>query len=468
MYSKKDTVTLMLSEFFDRFNFYGIQSILVLYLIHIIVLSKHSSLTIYGAYSSLGFILPVVGGYIVDKFQLKRHRFVVLGIIFIIGGDLILLFYPQQLLLWGLSLIIVGISFFKSNNVALFGTLYKHIPNKRDAAFAYYYAAMNAGAITGPLVYGSLSLVIGWQYGFSTSILGFSFSLLLYILRAKFLAEGSSVQIKQKTSVAYKLCAVFMSLFTGVYLCLNSDKFLFFIIVASLVVVIGFLVVTAKQLKPEERNKLLLLTVAITYSIFFYASSIQVSSSLMLYLNSGVNTRIFGFTIPEAYFMSISSLFIILLTPLAAKIWPQHGDTDSTTLVKRVNLSIYLAALSFVLIAISALLPKAIINWQVLCILVGLILLGVGELAVAPIITSAVTYLAPEGKHGVFMGVVYLSVGYSAYVASLVADVISYHHSFIDHYNMYFQNFLLVAIVTLVIAVSMTVMKKRLVKLCPN
>lgn len=177
----KNSLTLILGEFFDRLNFYGIQSVLLLYLIQVFLFSQNNAITIYGVYSSLGFISPIIGGYFADKF-LSRHRFILLGIIFILIGDYFLLFSTQTMLLFGLGAILTGIGFFKSNNAVLFGTLYDQTPAEKDAAFTFYYAAMNAGAIAGPFIYGTLEIAAGWKFGFTASIVGFSISLVFYFV----------------------------------------------------------------------------------------------------------------------------------------------------------------------------------------------------------------------------------------------------------------------------------------------
>lgn len=223
-----------------------------------------------------------------------------------------------------------------------------------------------------------------------------------------------------------------------------------------------------KPLEKTAKKKVSLLVISMCFGLFFYAVSLQVSSSLLLYINADVNTAVFGFTIPPEYFMSIYPLFILMSAPFLAKIWSTQAKTNAHTLIQRVNLSLYLAALSFLLIAISTLFTKDAINWQLILILVGLFVLGLGELAIGPIVTSAVTYLSPAHRHGIFMGLWYLLIGYSAYISSLMAKMISLPSNPSIHHGIYFQSFLWVAGITLVIAASMTLLKRPLNKLCPD
>lgn len=462
------SIILLIGEFLDRLNFYGIQSVLILYLIHIMLLSNHNTLAIYAAYSSLGFILPIVGGYIVDKFLLNRYKFILFGIIFIIFGNIILLLYSNQILLFGLSLVIIGIGIVKSNNIALFGTLYEKSPEKRSSAFAYYYAVMNAGAIAGPIFYGSVTIVLGWKHGFIISIAGFSISLFLYIIMFRSFPTNNRIIQNRNRLTLYKIALWGTSIFGCVYLSLNYYSFLLALLLGSIIAVAWLFFNTVKPLAQSEKNKVILLIISMCYGIFFYASSLQISSSLLMYINSNVNTTILNFTIPPEYFMSVSSIFIIILTPISSKLWTKYL-TQESSLIGRVNLSIYLAALSFILVAFSSLCTtKYNINWKLILIIAGLIALSVGELSIGPVVISAVTYLAPANRIGIFMGVWYLFIGYSAYISSLIAEFANINQNFIKYGNAYFQNFLLVALATLLVAISMTLMKRYLKSLCLN
>ncbi|MCC2625339.1 MAG: dtpB [Burkholderiales bacterium] len=464
----KNNYMLILGEFFDRLNFYGIQSILILYMINIKLSSEHNSIALYGAYSSMGFILPIFGGYLVDKFSLSRYNVILAGIFSIYCGSLLLLLYPSEMFLFGLCFILIGISLFKANNAVLFGSLFNDRPEKRDIAFTYYYMAMSLGAVAGPLIYGNVNIIYGWKYGFSTSLVGFTMCFSLYFLRAKYFRNIQTHANNASKLTLYKIGILVIGLFFLVYSSLICHLCLIGLILLSAMAVIYIIFKVAKNLKSEERRKLYLLIISMCYGVFFYASSLQVSSSLILYIARSVNTTIFGYSIPPEYFMSISSIFIVLLTPLATLLWQKNKITSGKTLVSRVNIGVYAASFGFLLIAFSALFSKSIFHGQLVLIVMALLALGFGELAIGPVITSAVTYLAPERKQGVFMGIWYLSIGYSAYFSSLIADVISSHYHIIRLGNVYFQNFLLFAGVGLLIAASMTLMKHCLSSLYLN
>ncbi len=465
MLQRKDAFTLIFGEFCDRFNYYGIQSVLILYLIDSFLFSKNHSITLYGVYSSLGFISPIIGGYFADRFSC-RHKFVLLGILLILCGDYFLLFNTQDMLFLGFALIIAGIGLFKSNNAVLFGSLYNTEPNKKDAAFTLYYASMNAGAIAGPAVYGTLALTLGWKCGFAASIIGFTVCLIFYLLRLKHFIKAAQAAQRISRFILPKMILIGAGLCAGVYFCFQFNQYFNVLIAISVLLIASYLLYLIKPLPKLDKRKLALLILAMCFGLFFYAVSLQVSSTLLLYITEDVNTKLFGFTIPSQYFMSLYPLLIILSAPFLAKYWTKHSQKNgrSSALISRINLSLYLAAASFIILALSAIVPNQF-HYQMLLILISLLVLAIGELAIGPIVTSAVTYLAPEKQHGIFMGLWYLFIGYSAYASSLIAKLMNITGS---EHNAYFSMFILVGGVTLCISAAMTLASKRLARLDPN
>ncbi len=468
-YLNKNALTLMLGEFFDRFNFYGIQSILLLYLIQNILFSTDKSLTLYGIYSTLGFTLPIVGGYFADRF-LSGVQFVLFGIGLILAGNILLLTGIKALLLLGLALIISGVGFLKTNNAVLFGKVYDAEPQKRDAAFTFYYASMNAGAIAGPFVYGTLQVLIGWHFGFLASIIGSIFTIALYCLRFKYLNNIDAFsQAAQKKWHHLRLPVLGAGLFAFTYFWFHFASFFSYFILVSGAFVAAFIAYLVKALPLAERKKALLLMAAMGFGLFFYAMSLQISSSLLLYISHDVNTKVFGWSMPPEYFVSIYPFFVILSAPLIAKIWSSQARTDSRVLIHRVNFSLYLAAISFAIIALSTFARSTGMNWQLIFILIALFVLGAGELSIGPVVTSAVTYLAPEHRQGIYMGLWYLLIGYSAYLSMLMAKMINYATSaWVIGHDIYFEGFMLVTLFALAIAIAMTLLSKRLKNLYPG
>lgn len=460
----RDHFILMFGEFTDRVNFYGIQSILILYLMHVFLLTPQISLTIYGIYSSLSFVSPLIGGYCADKF-FNRYKSILVGIIFILVGNIFLLFSSKSMLFLGIDLVIIGIGFFKPNNITLFGSLCTN-SEKQYVAFTLYYATMTLGAILGPFLYSTLSVIIGWKYGFIFSIILLLISLVFYLLRLKFINKFDRCPQISKINIV-KIVLSILTMFGMIYMCLQFNLLFTILIWGSGGAMVGFLIYSLKPLAKLQRNQQIFLIILMCFGLFFYAVSFQVSSSLLLYANKYVDAKIFGFIILPEYFMAIYSVFIAISAVLSTKFFRNRTKITNNILINKINIGLYLAGFSFIILSGSAVIANSIINWQLILILLGLFILGLGELAVGPIINSAIAMLVPQNKNGAFMGLWCLLIGYAAYLSSLVAKMVN-STNYIDTYCIYFQNFLIVGVTTLIIAVSMTLMKKTLNRLTLN
>lgn len=457
----KNQLILMFGEFTDRVNFYGIQSILILYLMHKFLFSQHHSLTIYGVYSSFCFISPLIGGYCADKF-FSRSKFVLLGIILILLGNIIFLLDSVDTLFLGIDFIIIGIGLFKPNNITLFGNTCRDVKQKYSA-FTLYYAVMTSGAIIGPFLYSTLQITINWRASFTVSLIFSVCSLLFYLFKLQISPELTEI-VKTNRSSLLKVSLIMISLFLGIYLCLLYNELFTIIIGGSVFGVIVFSVYHLMGLPTNEKNQQILLFVLMVFGLLFYAVTFQVSSTLILYANALVQFKIFEFAIPPEYFMSIYSIFIAISALLQTKICSVNKKIDGRLLVNKISLSLYFGAASFFILAVSTILNNSEQILQILLILFGLFILGLGELAVGPVINMAISQLVPECKNGSFMGLWCLLIGYAAYLSSLMAKMIDLPN-YIKMFCIYFQSFMITAIFALVLALSMSLMKSRLNRL---
>lgn len=457
----KTQLILMFGEFTDRVNFYGIQSILILYLMHKFLFSQHHSLTIYGVYSSFCFISPLIGGYCADKF-FNRSKFVLLGIIFILLGNIIFLLDSSATLFLAIDFIIIGIGLFKPNNITLFGNACDDAKQKYPA-FTLYYAVMTSGAIIGPFLYSTLQVTINWRTSFTVSLIFSVCSLIFYLLKLN-IAPELIQPAKPTKNALLKISLIMILLFLGIYLCLLYNELFTIIIGSSVVGVIIFSIYHLMVLPPDAKNQQILLFVLMVFGLLFYAVTFQVSSTLILYANALVKVKVLGFDIPPEYFMSIYSIFIAISAFMSTKMCSINKKIDGRLLVNKISLSLYLGTGSFFILAISTIFNSSASALQVLFILLGLFVLGLGELAVGPVINMAISQLVPEHKNGGFMGLWCLLIGYAAYLSSLMAKMIDLPN-YTKTFCIYFQSFVIIAAFTLILALSMSLMKERLNRL---
>lgn len=197
------------SEAWERFSYYGMRALLVLYLVNHLKYSREYSLTIYGIYTGLVYFTPLIGGYLADKILGRRKAMLIGGAVMALGH---LAMAVESLLFFALALLIIGNGFFKPNISTMVGDMYEEGDNRRDGAFTIFYMGINLGALFSPVVCGTLGEKIGWHYGFSAAALGMGAGLALVILGQKHLKgiglppnrEAPKAELEAKRDSGYR------------------------------------------------------------------------------------------------------------------------------------------------------------------------------------------------------------------------------------------------------------------------
>jgi len=173
---------LFLVEMWERFSYYGMRALLVLYLVNYLKWNDGDAARLYGAYTGLVYLTPLIGGYLADRF-IGTRRSLVIGSVIIAMGHFSLAFETPYMFYLGLALIVIGTGFFKPNVSTMVGQLYRHGDERRDAGFTIFYMGINLGALFAPLVCGTLgqSSRFGWKYGFGAAGVGMLLGLLFYL-----------------------------------------------------------------------------------------------------------------------------------------------------------------------------------------------------------------------------------------------------------------------------------------------
>ncbi len=420
---------LFFLELCDRFSYYGIQSVFVLYLTKTFSFADSHAYSLYGVYTALAFSTPVLGGYLADRF-LGYQKTIGYGLLLMTLGNLALLFSGTLSFYLGLSLIIVGIGLFKANNAALLGGLYQKNDARRESGFTIFYMGMNVGAILGPLTFGYIALHFGWIYGFTLSALELAVSLILFTVSKKTLLPSNgaaffhhkSLNLEQST---FLFIIILLSVFA-------INIFFYYPILFKAVLwlvgifVLSYVLFLAYEKPAGERNKILAIIILNIFAIFFFACQVQIGSSLTLFIDRLVNKHTFGWQIPTAAFSSLQPFFVILTAPLLAPLWSyleEHHYSFST--VSRIFLGLLLGSISFACFAFSAYSSRwhTTINLPLIMLVIGNFILGAGELCIGPVMMSAVTYLIPKELQGRIMGMWFLSIAFSSYLGSFLAQV---------------------------------------------
>jgi proton-dependent oligopeptide transporter, POT family len=443
-------VICFLTEMWERFSYYGMRALLIFYLTQHFLFSDQSAAGIYGAYISLVYITPVIGGIVADRY-LGPAKAVILGAVLLVAGhagmamegaqaveisragELVVERDPffLQLFYLSLALIIMGVGFLKANISTLVGSMYERRDPRRDGAFTLFYMGINLGAFLGAIICGFLLEYRGFSWGFGAAGVGMLLGLLVF-LRGKHLF-GDSGKPKQPELLSEKIIfglnrEIFIYLLTlgGVLLCwqlIQHRGVVGGLLGASLVVMTLVVIVYAfTKCEAHDRNRMLVCLFLMSYQIIFWSLFEQTGSSLNLMTDRNVDRVVFGFEIPAAAFQSVNAFFIITLAPLFNLLWlglAKRGWEPSTPM--KFALSLIQLGLGFLFLVYGASLATDATQVALIWLILVYLLHTTGELCISPVGLSMTTKLSVPGVVGMMMGCWFLASAAGNYVSGTIA-----------------------------------------------
>jgi POT family proton-dependent oligopeptide transporter len=453
--------TLFLTEMWERLSYYGMRAILLLYMTA--ELEKgglgwdvRSSAAIYGLYTSSVWFLPLIGGWIADRFIGAKKATLIGGIIITIGHFL-LAFPPTAFFYGGLIFVSIGTGFLKSNISKMVGDLYGKDDDRRDAGFSIFYMGINTGALLAPFVCGTLA-VYNWHWGFGAAGVGMLLGVIQYVLGYKHLQgmgeppalvakadepaahESSSYIVQMITLIVLTVIAiVVLSAFAGSIfpslvskddtilnlagLAVNVSvgiKFVLMpvVLVAGLIAV--FLTGLQDRLTTDDWKRIGIILVLFVFATIFWMGYEQAGSSLNLFAEHMTDRQITStWEFPTSWFQSVAPFFIVTFAPIFALIWVRLGKRQPSEEFKFV-IGLILTGLGYVVLAYASTFVgagKVSLWWLVIVYLLH----TWGELCISPVGLSAMTKLAPGKMVSLMLGVWFLSISMGSYFGGLVA-----------------------------------------------
>ena len=416
------------TEMWERFSYYGMRALLILYLTKHWEFTDATSYLIYGAYTSLVYIMPVFGGMLADQI-LGSKKAVTYGAILLVFGHLgMTVESNEQIFYLSLALIVSGVGFLKPNISTMVGALYEEGDPRRDSGFTIFYMGINIGAFTATLLCGYLGEEIGWAYGFGAAGIGMLLGLIIFLWGQKYLeglAEPPSNKYMTKINgISYEhwayISGVVMVLVTW-FLVQNSQ------LVGQLlggfgVIFIGaWLLYALLKCAPEERDRLIVVGILILFSLIFWALFEQAGSSLNILTDRGVDRVIFGWEVPASMFQSLNAGFIFTIAPLFALLWIALAkrNMEPSTPIK-FSIGIVLVGLGFLALVYGMNSSEGLQTGVIWIVLIYL-LHTLGELCLSPVGLSSVTKLSLQRIVGFMMGMRFFADAAGNYVASLIA-----------------------------------------------
>ncbi len=438
---------LFFTEMWERFSFYGMKALLIFYLTKYHLFSDDSGNLLIGSYAALVYAVPVIGGFIADKYLGFRKAIIFGGIMLVLGhlgmayegnaatqsitGEITRDNTALQIFYFSLSLIILGVGFLKANISSLVGELYEVGDKRRDSGFTLFYMGINLGSFLATIICVWLGETYGWSYGFGAAGVGMFFGLLTFISGKRFLmgkGESNNPTFLERTSFGLKnewLIYLGSILSTLIFwqMVQNHEVVSMALQVAGGISFLYIVYYATVHLDGKAREQLIALTILIIFTIVFWALFEQAYTSMNLFADRILDRHIFGIEISAGQFLSFNALFIILLAPIFAWLWVKLGKYNPNTAVK-FAMALMLVGLGFGALVLGinvSGLGKVAALWLVL----AYFLHTCGELSLSPVGLSAVTKLSPAKIVGFMMGVWFLATASSEFIASVLANIAS-------------------------------------------
>jgi proton-dependent oligopeptide transporter, POT family len=433
----KGLYLLFFTEMWERFSYYGMRAIFTLFMIKALLFDKAFASEVYGSYTGLVYLTPLIGGYVADRYWGNRRSILVGGILMAIGQFCMFLSassysniaFAQPMLFLGLGFLIFGNGFFKPNISTMVGQLYPEGDKRVDSAFTIFYMGINLGAFFAPLVcggFGDTGSPEDFKWGFLAACIGMVVSMISFeFLKNKFIVSptGDAIGMVPKKKVlaeneakAPKMPVSQMIVWAGASIAL----FVLFYIVMDLgligaaifsITLIGpAAIITDKTLSAIEKQRIWVIYILAFFVIFFWAAFEQAGASLTFFAEEQTDRHMLGTEIPASFFQSINAVLIVILAPIFALIWTFLGkrNMEPASPTKQAFGLLFLS-IGYLVIAfgVKGLDPNVKVSMMWLFSLY--LLHTIGELCLSPIGLAMVVKLAPAKFASLLMGVWFLS-----------------------------------------------------------
>jgi len=415
---------LFITEMWERFSYYGMRAILILYLVQALHWDTARAAGLYGTYTMLVYLTPLVGGYLADRFIGTRRSLVIGGLI-ISAGHFTLAFPSMTTFYAGLALIIIGTGFFKPNVSTMVGQIYRDGDTRRDAGFTIFYIGINTGAAIGQIVTGYFAArpQYGWHWGFAAAGVGMLLGLIVYVTyRDKYLPGIGVRPAKTESAVASPGNATSASsssmtalVHTGLGIAagavagwmLGGGSWLALIVGATIG---AALFVSVLGSHGDERRRVIAIFIVVAFATVFWAAYEQVGSSMNLFAANHTDLQIGSFTMPPAWLQSVNPIDILIFAPVFAWLWwalSRKGLEPSTAL--KMVLGLALLGTGFVFMVAGGRRADSGIVVSPFWLVAAYTFNTWGELCLSPVGLSYTTKVAPARFASLLMGVWFLS-----------------------------------------------------------
>ncbi|MEM7121335.1 MAG: peptide MFS transporter [Pseudomonadota bacterium] len=423
----KGLYVLFLTEMWERFGFYTLAGLFVLYMTQDLKVSDAQAALLFGAFASILYVTPLIGGYLADRLMGFRSA-IMLGALIMGAGYLSLAIGEASLIPVSLAVLIVGNGFFKPNTSALLGHLYDDDDPRLESGFTIFYLGINVGSFTAFLISGWIATQVGYNWAFGLAGIGKLIAFLTFVIGQRWLNDVGHAPHPEVLKERHFGIPVFGLIAIGsVAVAAIAAFFMIHDVVAGEVLAVvgvlafAYFIYAGWREGRSVRRRIIALAILSAFSIVFWAVYMEVDSSFMLFVERSVDRTMFDLTIPPTAFQAFNPLFILSMgMPLAALwIWLGKRGSNPSIPLKFVMGLIFLGAAFFVLVlGIATSTDRVPWEWLILFFF----LFTAGEMVLSPVGLAMVSDLAPRNLTGLAMGIWYLATAGGLYMSGVLAD----------------------------------------------
>ncbi|MCH2023855.1 MAG: peptide MFS transporter [Saprospiraceae bacterium] len=463
---------LFMTEMWERFSYYGMRAILVLYIVEAtnsdnpgLGWTNESAIALYGWYTMFVYVASIPGGIIADKL-IGQRKSVFIGGLLLVAGHSVLAIEVLWAFYTGLILIVLGVGMLKPNISTMVGGLYpKHEQNKRDMGFYIFYIGINLGAAAAALIVGYVGQKIGWHYGFGLAGIGMAIGQLTYWYGQKYLSHVGNLVLKEDTNEVDSMGddnllddqmasnnnvttnSTNPNLFLSIFQSTNSligftitfiigaclwgywGAWDYGLLVMGLAFAVGVAIVVYNDGNKVEKDRILVTYLSFLIIIVFWGSFEQAGGLLNIYAQQKTDLNLGGFEVPASWFQSVNAIFILIFATLVGSfwVWWRNRGRESSSIFK-MAIGVIIMGWGFFFMSIASsevtydtagqIIGKSGMQWLVLAYLFHTI----GELCASPVALSFITKLAPERWMAFMMGSYFAATGLGNKVAGLIGE----------------------------------------------
>jgi POT family proton-dependent oligopeptide transporter len=414
---------LFFAEMWERFCFYGMRSLLTLYMVsEVFKYSDQQATATYGSYNALIYLTPILGGIIADRLLGYRWAILLGGLLMAIG-QFTLVVQKEFFFYAGMAFMVVGNGLFKPNISTLVGRLYPPGDSRRDAGFTIFYIGINVGAFLSTMICGYFAQTKDWTIGFGIAGVGMLLGLVTFgIGKARLEGHGEPPNPATFGGNLVKVALGALALVPAVYLLLSQDAAVKGLLVVAIVIVLGSLLVTAFREGKEQREKMFVLLVLWFFHMLFWTFFEQAGTSLTLFTDRNIDRMFGSWEFPAAWGQFFNPLFILVFGSLFTMLWVALGKKGKDpSIPTKFGLALIQLGAGFGVLVLAAPAVKDTGLVPLLVLVFCYLLHTTGELCISPVGLSAVTKLAPPRMTGMVMGAWFLSIAAAHKVAAMIA-----------------------------------------------